>query len=99
MNISGIVVRTAPECFESVLEELRSSGLCEVHFYDRSGKIIVTLEGEDTSEEVQKMKEIMNIPNVLSASLAYSCNDKELNEAFRLSEKEGRTVPDSLREL
>jgi nitrate reductase NapD len=98
MNISGVVVKTAPEHVQSVLESLRSSGLCEVYFHDDSGKIIVTVEGQDTGEEVQKMKAIMNIPRVLSASLAYSYNEKELNEAFKEPEKRGNAVPDSLKE-
>jgi nitrate reductase NapAB chaperone NapD len=31
MNISGIVVKAAPENREAVIEALKTSGLCEVH--------------------------------------------------------------------
>ena len=98
MNISGIVVKTAPEHLRNVLDSLKSSGVCDVHFHDDSGKIIVTVEGKDTGEEVRKMKEIMNMPHVLSAGLAYSCNENELDEAFEQFKTRGSAVPDSLKE-
>jgi periplasmic nitrate reductase NapD len=72
MNISSIVVRTAPENLQSVLCSLRFSGLCDVYFHDETGKIVVTIEGEDIEEEVQKMKALLDIPKVLCANLAYS---------------------------
>ncbi|MGE5237971.1 MAG: chaperone NapD [Chloroflexota bacterium] len=75
MNISSVVVKTAPEHLDTVLETLRGSDLCEVHFHDDSGKIIVTLEGSSIGEEMVKMKEIMNLPHVLSATLAYSYSE------------------------
>ncbi len=98
MNISGIVVKTAPEHLRNVLDSLKSSGVCDVHFHDDSGKIIVTVEGKDTGEEVRKMKEIMNMPHVLSASLAYSYNEKELNDAIQQFKEGGKAVPDGLKE-
>jgi len=98
MNISGIVVKAAPEHLQNVLESLKSSGICDVHFHDDSGKIVVTVEGEDTGEEVRKMKAIMNLPHVLSAGLAYSCNENELNQALERFTMRGSAVPDSLKE-
>lgn len=78
MIISGIVVRTAPENFGAVLASLEASGLCEVHFSDSSaGKIVVTVEGDGHGGEMVKMRDILNIPGVLSAVLAYSCSDGE----------------------
>jgi nitrate reductase NapD len=98
VNISGIVVKAAPEHLQNVLESLKSSGLCDVHFHDGSGKIIVTVEGRDTGEEVRKMKAIMDLPHVLSAGLAYSCNENEMTEAFEHFKTTGTAVPDSLKE-
>jgi nitrate reductase NapD len=80
MNISSVVVRSAPENLGAVLESLRASGLCEVHFHDDSGKIIVTLEGDNIGEEMAKMRDIMNLPHVLSATLAYSYSEDETGE-------------------
>src|SRR3990172_1225997 len=84
INVSGIVVKTAPENSGAVLAELRASGLCEVHFQDGTGKIIVTVEGRDIGEEMQKVKTIMKIHGVLSADLAYSYSEKEMHDAAEL---------------
>ena len=53
MNVSSIVVKTLPEHVQSVIENLRSSDFCEVHFHDAAGRIVVTVEGEDISEEMR----------------------------------------------
>jgi periplasmic nitrate reductase NapD len=87
MNISSIVVRTTPEKLTKVIEDLKASGVCEVHFQDTTGKIIITVEGEDISEEMRKMKAIQNIPDVISANLAYSYSEKEMQEAMELIKK------------
>ncbi len=70
MNISGIVVKAVPDQAEEVMGTLRASGLCELHFHDKAGKIIVTVKGKDTNEEIRKMKEIMGLSGVICASLA-----------------------------
>ena len=96
MNISSIVVKTAPEKLTGVMECLKNSGLCELHFHDEAGKIIVTIEGHNISEEMRKMKAIQNMPNVLSADLAYSYSEKEMQEAMEIIEK-ADAVPDLLK--
>jgi nitrate reductase NapD len=63
---------TLPENLETVLAELEESQLCEVFLSDPSGKIIVTIEDDEVSGEMQKMGEIQNLPHVLSVQLAYS---------------------------
>jgi nitrate reductase NapD len=98
MNISGIVVKTAPEHLRNVLDNLKSSGLCDVFFHDETGKIIVTLEGRDTGEEVKKMKAILNMPHVLCANLAYSYCEEESGNTVDRSKSVGDAVPDVLKE-
>jgi nitrate reductase NapD len=97
MNISGVVVRTAPENLQSVMDGLRSSGLCEVHFHDGTGRIIVTVEGENTSEEVTKVKTILNMPYVLCADLAYTCSEEETGESLDKLKSVLDPVPDVLK--
>jgi nitrate reductase NapD len=96
MNISGMVVKTAPEHLEQVMEALNASGLCEIHFHDETGKIIVTVEGTDTGEEVKKMREIMNLPCVLCVDLAYSYNEDAFQGSLEQLERVRDAVPDSL---
>jgi nitrate reductase NapD len=97
MNISGMVVKTAPEHLEQVMETLKASGLCEIHFHDETGKIIVTVEGTDTGEEVKKMRDIMNLPRVLCVDLAYSYNEDELQANLEQLECVRDAVPEALR--
>ena len=97
MNISGIVVKAAPENIERVIETLKASGLCEIHFTDDSGKIIVTLEGKDTNEEIRKLREIMNLPDVLCADLAYSYSEDEMEKDLSHIERKTEAVPEALK--
>ena len=96
MNISSLVVKTAPEHLEAVMDALKRGGVSEVHFHDQTGKIIVTIEGRDAGEEVKKMREIMNLPYVLSVELAYSYNEKELDRARAKIGTVGSVVPEAL---
>ena len=96
MNVSSLVVKTAPEHLDEVMDALKTGGLSEVHFHDQTGKIIVTIEGEDAGEEVKKMREIMNLPDVLSAELAYSYNENELDRAREKIDMAASDVPEAL---
>jgi nitrate reductase NapD len=96
MNVSGIVVKTKPEHLKVVLDSLNSTDLCEVHFHDEAGKIVVTIEGENVNEEMIKMKKIQSISNVISAELVYSYSEDELAQAEELFKKRGDAAPDVL---
>ncbi len=97
MNISGIVVKTAAEKVEEVMDTLRASGLCEVYFHDSAGRIIVTVEGADTNEEIRKMKEIMGLPGVICANLSYTYNEEEIEDALGQMRDAMQEVPEALR--
>jgi len=75
MNISSIVVTTRPENMAAVEASLVGSGLCEIHFKDEKGRIVVTVEGDDDSDETKKLKAIAELPLVASAVFAYTFND------------------------
>ncbi len=81
MNISGVVVRTKPEHLEEVIKSLEESGMCDVHFHDEEGRIVVTIEAETTEEEVFKLKAIQSLEHVLSADLVYAYSEEELEKA------------------
>ncbi|MEZ0322855.1 MAG: chaperone NapD [Hydrogenothermaceae bacterium] len=82
-NISGVVVQTKPEFLRTVLESLEETGVCDVHFYDEKGRIIITIEGENTEEEVSKLKIIQSIPYVISAEMHFSYTEEELDRAIK----------------
>ena len=81
MNISSIVVQTVPKFLDEVVESLKNSDACDYHMHDEKGRIIITIEGVDVSEELKKMKVIEMIPHVVSAEMqmAYSEDELEAN--------------------
>lgn len=81
MNISSVVVQTVPKFLDKVVESLKNSDACDYHLHDEKGRIIITLEGVDVSEELKKMKVIEMIPHVISAEMqmAYSEDELEAN--------------------
>ena len=80
MSVSSLVVNVAPQHLEDGIEKLRQSGLCDVFFFDSRGKIVVTVEGENSEEEMEKMRAIQSFPFVLSTALAYSYYGDELGD-------------------
>lgn len=64
---------------------------------DETGKIVITLEGNDTNEEIRKLREIMNLPNVLCANLAYSYTENEMELNLCQLERNRAAVPDALK--
>lgn len=77
MNISSIVVKTSPEHRDAVKAALVASGLCDIHFEDEVGRIIVTVEGDDNADETKKLKAILKLPHVVSAEFAYTCTEDD----------------------
>jgi len=75
MNISSIVVKTLPEHLEAVKASLIDSGLCDIHFSDELGRIVITVEGDDNADETMKLKEIQKLPHVASADFSYTYTD------------------------
>ena len=86
MNISSIVVQTLPQYVEEVIENLKKCSVCDYHFYDKSGKIIITIEGEDVSEELSKLRVIEAIPHIIAADMQMSYSEDELDRHMRVLE-------------
>ncbi len=76
MNISSAVVKTRPEHLDAVKSALLGSGLCEIHFSDEKGRIVITIEGDDDADEATKLKKIADLPDVASADFAYTYRDE-----------------------
>lgn len=77
MNISSVVVKSAPEYVEIVVASLKQSGQCEVYAHDELGRIIVIIEGDTTEEESNKLQIIQTLPHVLSAEMVYAFSENE----------------------
>jgi periplasmic nitrate reductase NapD len=77
VNISSVVVHTRSEHFTEVLEKLQQSDICEVHFHDPNGKIVVTIESDGVDGDLNHMKAIQDMKHVASASFVYSTSADE----------------------
>jgi len=80
MNISSIIIKTRPEHLDDVKKELEKTGICEIHFDDPKGVIVVTIEGENVEEEINKVRILEALPNVISADMHMSYCEDELDE-------------------
>ena len=77
MNISSAVVKTHPDNLAAVKAALIESGLCDIHFEDELGRIVISIEGDDNADESTKLKKIADLPKVMSADFAYTYTDDE----------------------
>lgn len=97
MNVSSLVVKVLPENMEPALAVLKGSGLCDVHANDpEKGAIIVTIEGKDVGEEMEKMRAIEKLPHILGAALVYAASEGE-SDVTSTKSKDPR-VPEGLKE-
>ena len=65
MNVSSIIVKTTPEYLQEVTDSIKAIDLCDVHFNDEEGRIVVTVEGDDIKSQMEKMKEIQGLIFIL----------------------------------
>jgi len=80
MNISSIVVQTVPKFLDQVVEDLKNCKACDYHMHDEKGRIIITIEGSNVNEELEKLRVIENIPHVVSADMQMAYSEDELDE-------------------
>ena len=95
MNISSIVVQTMPKFLDEVVESLKNCEVCDYHLHDEKGRIIITIEGEDVSEELGKLKVIEAIPHVIAADMQMAYSEDELDANIKVI-NESDAVPNVL---
>jgi len=84
MNISSIVIQCRSDHYDQVQKWCEESGICEFHFGDKDkGKIIVTIEGEDVGEEIEKLKQIQIAPHVIAADMMMTYQEDMLDEEIK----------------
>jgi nitrate reductase NapD len=96
MNISSIVVQTLPKFLDQVVQDLKNCEVCDYHFHDEKGRIIITIEGEDVSEELRKLKIIEAIPHVIAADMQMAYSEDELDANIKVI-NESDAVPNLLK--
>jgi len=84
MNISSIVIQCRSEYYDEVEKWCKESDICDYHFGDKEkGKIIVTIEGKDVSEEIEKLKKIQLVPHVIAADMMMTYQEDMLDEEIK----------------
>jgi len=72
MNLSGILVVVPPDQIVRSVERLNDLAGVEVHHTEAaSGRIVVVQEAETVADEVEGLKRIKKLPNVIMAELVY----------------------------
>lgn len=79
MNISSIVVQTLPKYLDEVVQSLKDCEVCDYHLHDEKGRVIITIEGEGVSEELEKLRVIEAIPYVMAADMQMAYSEDELD--------------------
>jgi nitrate reductase NapD len=79
MNISSIVVQTLPKHLDQVVADLKACEVCDYHFHDEKGRIIITIEGAGVDEELEKLRVVEAIPHVMAADMQMAYSEDELN--------------------
>ena len=65
--------------------------------HDEKGRIIITIEGEDVSEEIGKLKIIEAIPHVIAADMQMAYSEDELDANIKVI-NESDAVPNLLKD-
>jgi nitrate reductase NapD len=82
MNISGILVIVSPQHVAASTVSLNAIPGVSIHYTDPgTGRIIVTQEAETTSAEIDGLKQIKALPNIILAELVYHYFEQEKAES------------------
>jgi len=80
MNISGVLVLARPAEAGAVEQRLAAMPGVEIHAVSEQGRLVVTVEEDDTRMMADTVAEMQNVPGVLSAAMIYHHYEDE-NEA------------------
>ena len=96
MNVSSIVVQAPSKYIDELVEDFKNSELCDYHLHDKEkGKIIITVEGKDVGEEIEKLVKIQEMPKVMAADMMMTYQEDSLDEEIKTLNEQG-LVPSML---
>ena len=77
MNVSGILISCPPTRVKATSDEVELRPWAQVHSSSPEGRLIVTIEAVDTSQSMERLKELQGLPEVTSAEMiVYCCEDE-----------------------
>lgn len=95
MNLSGILVAARSERLAAVIRGLKALPGVEVHQVDEAtGRIVVVQEAEDILAEIEGLKRIKSLPDVVMAEMVYHyfADDRQVYDGLpaELAEQDGQ---------
>ncbi len=89
MNVSSIVVQARSEYIDELVKTFKASEYCDYHLHDKDrGKIIVTVEGKDVGEEIEKLVKIQEMPHVMAADMMMTYQEDSLDAEIKALEEQ-----------
>lgn len=77
MNISSAIMYIAPERLEEACVALLQMPGVEIHARSPEGKVVVTLEDDDTNSAADKYVALHGVAGVASVAMVYQYSDDE----------------------
>ena len=69
MMISGVLVVSKPEHQGQVRTALELFPWAEVHHEDPDGRLVITIEADDTDQAIARLREVKELPRVVQAEM------------------------------
>lgn len=69
MMISGVLVAARPEHQSQVRTEVEAFPWAEVHHHDPDGRLVITIEADDTEQAMARLREVKELPRVVLAEM------------------------------
>jgi periplasmic nitrate reductase NapD len=74
-SICGVMIHVRPDKQQSVQQMLTQQKGVELHASNDEGKLVVTVESDDSYYVADTISGFKDIPGVLCASMIYQCSD------------------------
>jgi nitrate reductase NapD len=69
MMVSGVLVVAKPEHQSQVRTALEVFPWAEVHHEDPDGRLVITIEADDTDQAMARLREVQELPRVILAEM------------------------------
>nr|VFK39929.1 MAG: periplasmic nitrate reductase chaperone NapD [Candidatus Kentron sp. SD]VFK45565.1 MAG: periplasmic nitrate reductase chaperone NapD [Candidatus Kentron sp. SD]VFK79844.1 MAG: periplasmic nitrate reductase chaperone NapD [Candidatus Kentron sp. SD] len=88
MDLCSILLYTRPECREAVGDALRKTDGIEIHAALPDGRMVVTVEGNDSARFSDIVLGLRGVDGVIDASLVYHFHENDFeDDQIELSEE------------
>ena len=77
MNISSAIVHIVPARLDEACAVLASMSGVEIHARSPEGKVVVTLEDDDTEAAANRYVALHGVPGVAAVAMVYQYSDEE----------------------